>query len=572
MQAPFNGRYELAQFDGAGVLPAGDKTRIEAALEALGRQDFGRRLWDKDPSLWRVDAEMAKVVRNRMGWLNVADTMTDRLDEILRFVESICHFKHAVLMGMGGSSLSPEVSRLTFGVKDGYPDLMILDSTVPAAVKAAVDRIDPASTLFIVSTKSGTTVETLSACEYFLKKVASVKKNAGENFIAITDPGTPLEAKAEEQGFRKVFLNFPDIGGRYSALSCFGIVPAAIIGADVKKILDRAQNMMRACGPNVEVANNPGVVLGTIMGELALMGRDKLTLILPQEIKSFGYWIEQLVAESTGKHGRGILPVEGESIADPAIFGDDRLFVHYKLERSADGLDRQVQALEEAGHPVVRFALADVYDLGAEYFRWEMATAVASALLGVEPFDQPNVKESKDRTEEVLGYFKEKGALPDDKAIVSEGEVKIFSAGCGTEASLDSCIQAFLNEHQPGNYFALMAFLHASPEIDEVFQRIRGNLQKRYLAATTLGYGPRFLHSTGQYHKGGPNNGLFIQFTADDLEDVSIPGSAYGFSVLKQAQAVGDAEAIRTKGRPFIRIHLGKDILGGLRRIEQLTA
>jgi len=562
----------------------GCESRVARTLDALSRQAFSARLWEKDASLWRQGPEGDKVISNRLGWLNVVEPTQERADEIVQFAEEVkrAGFTHAVLIGMGGSSLSPEVSRLTFGVREGYPDLMVLDSTVPAAVLETDRKIDPARTLFIVSTKSGTTVETLSAYRYFYKKAEAGKPGrAGENFVAITDPGTPLEKEARDKRFRRAFLNFPDIGGRYSALSYFGLAPAAVIGVDIERLLDRASAMAERCSANAPLSENLGVALGAAIAELAMLGRDKLTLVLSPGIGSFGSWVEQLTAESTGKLGRGIVPVDGESIAEPERYGDDRLFVYLRLDGSRDReLDAKVRALEEAGHPVIRIGLDDIYDLGKEYFRWEIATAVASALLGVNAFDEPNVKESKDNTSRLLGEFQEKGRLPEETPILEEAGIKLYcdhrmkaaldklqSSRADTGGSLLSYVTAYLDLFQPGNYFALMAFLQRTPAVDCIFQCMRGCLRDAFNAATTLGYGPRFLHSTGQLHKGGPNTGIFIQFTADDAEDAPIPGQMYGFSTLKQAQALGDAIALRDKGRPLIRLHLGGDIEGGLNRL-----
>ena len=500
--------------------------QVNRTLEILDKQDFSRRLWAKDASLWRQDEAGANLIRERLGWLSIPYDISGQADAITEFAEEVRGFKHAVLIGMGGSSLCPEVSRLTFGVKDGYPDLMVLDSTVPETILKLEKQINLAETLFIVSTKTGETIETLSAYRYFREKAE------GKQFIAITDPDSELEEEVHKIGFLGIFTNPPDIGGRFSALSYFGLVPAAIIGTDVKLLLNRACAMMDLCGPNIKPSENPGVILGTIMAELALMGRDKLVMSLSTKIQSLGAWIEQLVAESTGKHGQGILPI------DTDYYGDDALTVCMKLKGEPD---------VPANQPHVRITLDDVYDLGGEYFRWEFATAVACALLGVNAFDQPNVQEAKDITNRLLK-----------------------SAEFGVGSAKWEELLHFLDMYQPGNYFALMAFLDKSEEMDALLQQIQSRIQKKRQAPVTLGYGPRFLHSTGQFHKGGPNNGLFIQFTADDPEDLPIPGEQYGFSILKQAQAMGDAAALRSKGRPIIQLHLGRDPIAGLQHILDL--
>ncbi|HET6452906.1 MAG TPA: glucose-6-phosphate isomerase [Armatimonadota bacterium] len=497
--------------------------RVQRTLQILDKQDFSRRLWEKDASLWRQDEAGANLIRDRLGWLSIVADMSDQADAIMEFAEEVKGFKHAVLMGMGGSSLCPEVSRLTFGVKSGYPDLMVLDSTVPETILNLEKKIDVSKTLFIVSGKSGATVETTSVYRYFREKAT------GKQFVAITDPGTPLEEEVHKVGFRGVFLNPSDIGGRYSALSYFGLVPAAIIGIDIRLLLNRASAMMEECSRKVKPSQNPGVILGTIMAELAMMGRDKLSLVLSPEFRSFGAWIEQLVAESTGKHGTGILPIDGD------YSGDDSFTVYVNEQGDS--------------RPSVQINLNDAYDLGGEYFRWEFATAVASALLGVNAFDQPNVQEAKDRTNDIL-----KGSITD----------------CGLRITDWEDIPIFLSQYQTGNYFALMAFLDRSDEADGLLKQIQAAIQKKCHAPVTLGYGPRFLHSTGQFHKGGPNNGLFIQFTADDPVDVPIPGQPYTFSTLKHAQAAGDAIALLSKGRPFVRLHLGSYPVGGLKRILDL--
>jgi transaldolase/glucose-6-phosphate isomerase len=567
------------------VLRIGDyQARVDFALGAMTEQSFARRLWQKDASIWKQVGDGAAVIKNRLGWLDVIETMQERLYGIDQFVEEVSKdgFTHVVLMGMGGSSLSPEVSRITFGVAPCYPDLMVLDSTVPQAVIDVERRIDMAHTLFIVATKSGTTVETLSAYKYFWEKVKAVKGNAvGENFVAITDPESALEVEARTCNFRRVFVNFADIGGRYSALSYFGILPLALIGADADKFLMRAARMKECSLPCVNPQDNPGFVLGTVMAELAMEGRNKLTLVMEPQLQAFGAWIEQLVAESTGKIGMGILPIDGESVADPPLYSDDRFFVYTSLASHPNPkLDERVSALEASGLPVVRIALTDIYDLGQEYYRWEMATAVASALMGVNAFDEPNVKESKDNTNRLIDEYTRTGSLPNQPALVEENGIKLFatqeakatldeirSSGVFPETSIRSYLAAHLSQFQPGGYFALMAFLEMAPETDVKLQSIRERLRDAYEAAVTIGYGPRFLHSTGQLHKGGPNSGIFLEFTADDALDIAIPGAPYSFSVLKQCQALGDATALADKGRALLRIHLGADACAGLARI-----
>ena len=559
--------------------------RVKRALAALEKQSFSSRLWDKDPTVWRQAGDGAKVIANRLGWLSLPTTMTPRIVEIGEFAEGVrvAGFTHVVLIGMGGSSLSPEVSRMTFGTNAGYPDLTVLDSTVPESLLEIDRRVDLARTLFIVSTKSGTTVETLSAYRYFWDKLVSFKgKRACDNFVAITDLGSPLDIESKRRGFRRLFANIPDVGGRYSALSYFGLVPAAVIGVNVNRLLQTGKGMAEKCAPSVPIRENPGALLGVVLAEAALAGRDKLTLIASPEIADFACWVEQLVAESTGKNGAGIVPIEGEPVGEPEKYGDDRLFIYFRLETSSDTkLNSTVDALEEEGYHILRISLADKYDLGREYFRWEMATAVASALLGVNAFDEPNVKESNDNTNRLLAEFKASGNLADEQPVVKEGGISLFCDGAvkgaiektisGSKRDLRSYLTAYLDLFQPGNYFALMAFMHRTKEVDKLLQKVRACLRDAYGAATTAGYGPRFLHSTGQLHKGGPNRGLFIQFTADDAEDVAIPGESYGFSVLKRAQALGDEIALRSKGRPLIRLDLGKDAPSNLDKVAEIV-
>ncbi len=543
---------------------------VEAALDSWDRQQFSRLMWAKDPTPWKQPVGTKELV-DRLGWLTVASTMMNRVEELTGFAQEIVGsgVTSVVVLGMGGSSLSPEVSYLTFGSKPGFPKLFVLDSTVPQAVLDIEAQIDLAKTLFVVSSKSGGTIETKSAYQYFFDKLPN-----GGNFIAITDPGSWLAGEGEAKGFRKVFLNMPDIGGRYSALSYFGLVPAALIGVDVKGLLESARKMMEACGDQHPARNNPGVALGAIMAECALRGRDKMTLVFAPEIRSFGYWVEQLVAESTGKNGQGVLPVESEPIGLPEDYSSDRLFVYTKLKTTTEtGLDQKVEMLSAAGHPVVTIEIDDLLDLGREYFRWEIATAVASAFLAVNAFDQPNVASSKKITGELIDEYKQKSALPAQTKLAESGVLTAYAddataealngireSGPYAEVSVESVIDAHLRRFEPGNYIALMAFTNRTDAVDAALQTIRKGLQQKLQAATTAGYGPRFLHSTGQFHKGGPNTGLFIQITADDAQDVPIPGEVYSFGVLKDAQAMGDFISLRDNGCRVLRIHIGADL------------
>jgi glucose-6-phosphate isomerase/transaldolase/glucose-6-phosphate isomerase len=452
-------------------------------------------------------------------------------------------YDDAVLLGMGGSSLCPDVLRHTFGSAKGQPRLHVLDTTDPATIAGVRSKLDLKKSLFIVASKSGETTETLSQFAYFWSEVSAVeKKRPGFHFAAITDPGTSLEKLARDHDFRWVFSNPPDIGGRYSALSYFGMVPGAIIGVDVKEMLERATEMAHSCDATVSAEKNPGVWLGAVMGQLATHGRDKLTLLLSPRISTFGYWVEQLLAESTGKDGKGIVPVEGEPLGKPDAYGQDRVFVHIRLDREPD--DAGVRALEKAGHPVVTLTLRDKLDLGGEFLRWELATAVAGSIIGIDAFDQPNVQESKDNTKKVLTRFKTSGKLPSAETVeVGEAAARVRELVGGAKPPL---------------YFALMSYSERTRTSERALADIRAAIRDARHVATTAGYGPRFLHSTGQLHKGGPREGLFLQLVQQDARDVPIPGQPYGFSTLKQAQALGDFESLRSRKLPVLRVSLGR--------------
>ncbi len=526
-------------------------------LDVLERNDFSRRLWAKDAGLWKAEPERQALIANRLGWLTIAEAMSERSGELATFAEEIkqAGFKHVVLLGMGGSSLSPQVYREVFGVAPDWPDLIVLDSTDPATIRSVGRKIDPARTLFLVSSKSGTTTETLSLLKFFAEKVRAFKGDrAGENFVAITDPGTRLETLAREAGFRRVFPGPVDVGGRFSALTYFGLVPAALIGVDVEALLQSAIKMARACGPEVKAADNPGLLLGAALGELWKAGRDKLTFVISPSLASFGYWVEQLVAESTGKEGKGILPVEGEPLAPVKVYGDDRVFVHLRLE-GEQAQDRRIAALEAAGYPVIHVKVRQKVDLGQEFFRWGFATAVAGALLGIDPFDQPNVAESKDNTKRLLARFAAKGKLPERGALVKRGEWVDALAG-------------LFKRVRPGHYISIQAYIEKSPGAQRALRAVRRELRDALGVAVTVGYGPRFLHSTGQLHKGGANNGVFLQITADAARDLAIPGEPHTFGTLIRAQAVGDLHALKSRKRRAVRIHLGGDVRSGLRQLQ----
>jgi len=543
-------------------LGKGEKA-ISATLDELASAKFAERLWKKDSTLWKPDDPAhQKEIKIRLGWLDVVDLMHTKVTEMTTFAGEVrrAGFTHALLCGMGGSSLAPEVLRETFGVAKGYLDLGVLVSTDPAAILSAETRSDPARTLYIISSKSGSTTEPNAFFEFFWHRVTAIKGDrAGENFIAITDPGTAMEQRAREHNFRRIFLNPSEIGGRYSALSYFGLVPAALLGVDVSKLLDRATRMSLACGPTIPPAHNPGLYLGAALGTLAKAGRDKLTLIVSDKISTFGYWIEQLIAESTGKEGKGILPVEGETLGAPAVYGKDRLFIYLRLGANA-ARDKAVAALARAGQPVIELQLEDAYDLGAEFMRWEIATTAAGWVLGIDPFDQPNVQESKDNTVRLLAEHAAKGQLPDPGGAVAP-ETRDFPVR----------LLAHLKSIKPGDYVALTAYVERTPRREKLLRDLRAVIRDKFKVATTVGYGPRFLHSTGQLHKGGSSNGVFIQFSCDDPIDAPIPGQKYTFSVLKAAQALGDYQSLASRQRRALRVNLGGKIEAGLRQALEVV-
>ncbi|MEO5617408.1 MAG: hypothetical protein ABIS67_06525 [Candidatus Eisenbacteria bacterium] len=554
----------------------------EARLGRLDEQRFAERLWIHDDALWGDDPEHRKVAANRLGWLDVPHTLRVEVEALHTLAISIWRegFTQAVLLGMGGSSLAPEVLRLTFGVKPGAIELDVLDNTSPAAIRAIAANCDPKTTLFIVASKSGSTLEVSSFEKYFYDWVSAVRGDqAGRAFVAITDPGTALEKLAVERGYRRVCSNPPDIGGRYSALSYFGLVPASLIGVDTGDLIDTALTEAAASGPKIPAAENPGVRLGAALGELALAGRDKLTLVLGPEIAALASWIEQLVAESTGKLGRGIVPVAEETLGAPAVYGNDRVFVAASVQPLATETESALTALGAAGHPVLRWTIPSLLSIGAEFLRWEIATATACTVLGVDPFDEPNVTEAKTATQAVLQRYLTKGAFDPVVPVASAGGSSV-EAPAGVAAALRgragadprSWIPALLSLGRPGDYLALLAYMHRTPERHERLERLRHLLRDASRLATTTGYGPRFLHSTGQLHKGGPNTGLFVQFTCDEGEDLAIPGEHYGFAALRRAQAAGDYEVLVRSERRVIRLHLGQDVEHGLDALIEAVA
>lgn len=542
----------LSDLDGLGAYQQG----VQDALADLEAQRSLPRIWAKDHTVWRPDP---KEIANRLGWLDVAQRMQAEIPRLEALRDALLDegYTHVLLLGMGGSSLSPEVFSKVFGGQGRGLSLKVLDSTDPGAVLACMQALPLRHTVLIVATKSGGTVETFSFFRFFYNHMLQlVDGEVGDHFIAITDPGSTLALLAEEYGFRECFLNDPTIGGRSSALSFFGLVPAALVGVDLSRLLARAGAMMESCGPLIPAAENPAACLGAVMGELAKTGRDKLTLVTSPAIGSFGDWVEQLVAESTGKEGKGILPVVGEPVGAPECYGSDRLFVHLALAEDASQ-KAALDALVQAGHPVVALSLADRYDLGGQFFLWELATAVAGARLGIQPFDQPNVEAAKRVAREMVAAYERQGVLPEVETAPLTG----------------AALTAFLAQGKPGDYVAIQAYVTPTPEADAALRTLRLHIWERTRLATTVGYGPRFLHSTGQLHKGDGGNGLFIQLTSEAVQDLPIPdaagdsASSISFGVLKAAQSLGDRQALLDAGRRVIRFNVGTDAVAGIRSL-----
>ncbi len=547
---------------------------VDQQLGDYNEQNFTARFWQQDATLWTADADAQHSIRSFMGWLRVAETLRAAVPEIEEFVEEVkaAGFRHVVVMGMGGSTMAPIVFRAAFQQGGNGLPMSVLDTTDPGTVRQLEESLPLAETLFIVASKSGTTAEPLAFGDYFFDRVKQIKgERAGENFVAITDPGSKFVAAATAQGYRRIFLNFAEVGGRFSALSYFGMVPAALYGIDIAALLDRALAMMQACGAdgNRTVPGNPGLTLGVALGVLAQQGRDKLTLITPPELADLGLWLEQLIAESTGKEGKGILPVAGEPLHGPEVYSADRVFVYvgYQGQQAVD-TTAQLAALAQAGHPIIRIQLSEALDLGAEFFRWEVATAVASAVLRLNPFDQPNVQSAKTATDRLMKEVEAQGQLPAGGAsALTENGVAYYADQQLSGADAKTLLAAFFGLAGPGAFLNLQAYLTESAALNQTLDQLREQVLTRYRLATTSGYGPRFLHSTGQYHKGGPNTGLFVQLTADIVEDVPLPGRSYTFGTFLHAQAAGDLQALQDAGRRTLRIHLGADAEAGLRTV-----
>ena len=509
---------------------------VSNTLRRLDAERIVERIWDRDHTVWKPEPDG---ILDRLGWLDLPFTMQEETSGISAFADEVSHdgFRHVVLFGMGGSSLAAEVLRQTCTSSDGPLPLIVLDSTVPEAVRETEAAIDPVHTLFIVSSKSGTTIEPNALYRFFRDSVDRQlsREQAGANFVAITDTGTPLEQAARDDGFRRIFSPPSDVGGRYSALSHFGLLPAVLAGADIRSLLIRGASMAGRCLTDTSAEENPGALLGAVMGALASQGRDKLTLIASPSVAAFGMWVDQLIAESTGKDGMGIVPVVNEPPVAPEYYGGDRLFVFLRVEGDGDEeIDEVVNNLRDGGHPVIVIHLQDTYDLGGEFFRWEFATAVAASRLGVQPFDQPNVQASKEQTVAVLEEIEGAGELP--------------------KTDPTGSIEDLLRQARTGDYLAIMAYVRPTPETESALTGLRRDVTERYRIATTLGYGPRLLHSTGQLHKRGPNTGLFLQISSDDHVDVSIPGKGYSFGALAKAQALGDFRTLQRLGRRVVRV------------------
>lgn len=550
--------------------------KVKARIAELVRSRVVEKVWSRDAGLWAKDPEVERKVARRLGWLDAPLEAGKARVGYESFAASVRAdgFQRVILLGMGGSSLCPEVLSRTFPAAAAAPSLTVLDSTDPVTILAAQRQAPLPHTLFVVSTKSGTTIETLSLCRYFWEVSEAARSDgAASAFVAITDPGSPLEGEARERGWRQIFPGPPSVGGRYSALTAFGLVPAALLGVDLARVIEAATRMRELCrAPRPE---NPGLVLGATLAELARAGRDKVTLLVDEPVASFGLWLEQLLAESLGKDGRGLVPVAGEPPGAPEAYGSDRLFVHLGVGGAPGPQAGLLERLEAAGHPVVRIPLDDAHDLGAEFYRWEFATAIAAVVLGVNAFDEPNVSESKENTARVLESYSMADRLERETPCAQARGVRLCRApgsaprpgGTGGETVLVAELRRWLEAIPAGSYLALQAYLPLDAETEASLERIRAHLRDRLRLAVTLGLGPRFLHSTGQLHKGGPPIGAFLQITADTPAELPVPGAGYGFEQLIRAQALGDARSLAGRGLPLLRLHLTVD--GRLSAIEE---
>ncbi len=558
-------------------LPGDLEQKVETSLKDWREEGKIRRLWDRDASLWTNEDE-----NHWLSWLCTTEDQLGHIESLQQLATEVKQeFEYILLLGMGGSSLCPEVMKMTFGKVANFPELLILDSTDSAQIKSVEAKIDLAKTLFIVSSKSGSTLEPNIFKQYFFERLSEVvgAEAAGQQFIAVTDPGSKLQKVAEQDNFRHIFFGFSSIGGRYSALSNFGMVPAAAMGVDMAKFLDITEEMVHSCAPSVPAEENPGVVLGTLLGVLANEGRDKVTLVTSPGIGDMGAWLEQLLAESTGKEGKGLIPVDLEPLGEPEVYGADRLFVYLRLTSAPDPVqDAAMEKLTAAGHPTVCIAVRDRYHIGQEFFRWEVATAVAGSIIGINAFNQPDVEASKIVTKELTSEYEQTGALPSESPMFSESEIKLFTDDknaaylteeVGSAADLGQYLQAHVGRLGAGDYFALLAYMEMNQPHQEILQEIRQSIRDRYQVATCLGFGPRFLHSTGQAYKGGPNSGVFLQITCDDAIDLPVPQQKYSFGVVKAAQARGDFQVLVDRERRALRVHLTGNTEAGLKKLQQ---
>jgi transaldolase/glucose-6-phosphate isomerase len=557
-------------------LPADIDAQVQDAIEDFKMTGKVRRLWARDATLWTGEDE-----GSWLGWLGITEDQLAHPEVFTNLAKDIksAGFKHALLLGMGGSSLCPEVLKMTFGKIEGFPEMFVLDSTDPAQVKAFENKVDIGNTIFIVSSKSGSTLEPNIFKQYFFDRVKQVvgEEKAASRFIAVTDPGSKFEQVAEGDHFRHIFHGVPSIGGRYSALSNFGMAPAAVMGMDALRFLDRADVMAIACSACLPVEKNPGVLLGLILGVAARNGRDKVTLVTSPPIGDFGAWLEQLMAESTGKESKGIIPVDREPLGPPEVYGKDRVFAYIRTDVGFDPeQDKAIDALTNAGHPVVRISLGDLYNLGQEMFRWEIATAVAGSVIGINAFNQPDVEASKNATRKLTAEYEKTGSLPAETPILTEGGLSLYTdaanaaalaAAAGSDKSLAGYLRTHLNRIGAGDYFALLAYIEMNESHESVLQQMRREVRDHKRAATCLGFGPRFLHSTGQAYKGGPNTGVFLQITCDDAADLPVPGQKYTFGVVKAAQARGDFQVLAERNRRALRVHL-RDVRSGLAALQ----
>ncbi|HYK63411.1 MAG TPA: transaldolase, partial [Patescibacteria group bacterium] len=560
------------------VIAAGSyDSQVKAAFAELDKNEFPARLWKKDASLWSKDATEQTAIKNSLGWLIAPEALSERSRELVSLADEVrrAGLRDVVWLGMGGSSLSAQLFASTLGSAPGYPKLHVLDTTVPDTIRALDRNIDCTRALFVVASKTGETIETQSHFTFFEHVKAKSSSPAGAHFVAITDPGTKLASLAKENKFRRLFLNPPDMIGCYSVMSYFGLLAAALVGMDVPTLIDHAIRMTHSSAGCVRVDENPGVSLGAALGVFEKSGRNKLTLIVSPAIGAFAPWIEQLIAESSGKDGKGLVPVYDEPLVDVKHYGKDRAFVYLKLKGGADGAqDAAFDAVKQAGLPAVQVTMAEKIDLGEEFLHWEIAAATAAAMAGVDPFKQPAVQESKDNTRRILAEFARSKKLPSQTAMAEQGKLSIFGGGA-TEAlkgakDFRAMLGAFMNLARPGDYFATMAYVSPNPTIEKEIAAIRKAVVERFGIATTFAYGPQCLHSSGQLHKGGPNTGLFLQITQDHREPIAIPGAPYDFAQLNQAQYLGDFQSLEAHGRRVIRVHLaGHDPVGAIEALRQ---